>query len=55
MNERTGQVHTSYHQAGAATGRFSSTDPNLQNIPVRTNDIAMAKEKIRELMCQDPK
>ncbi len=34
----TGRVHTSYHQAGAATGRFSSTDPNLQNIPVRTEE-----------------
>ncbi len=38
VNERTGRVHTSYHQAGAATGRFSSTDPNLQNIPVRTEE-----------------
>jgi DNA polymerase-1 len=34
----TGRVHTSYHQAGAATGRLSSTDPNLQNIPIRTED-----------------
>ena len=32
----TGRVHTSYHQAGAATGRLSSSEPNLQNIPVRT-------------------
>lgn len=32
----TGRVHTSYHQAGAVTGRLSSSDPNLQNIPVRT-------------------
>lgn len=38
VNQHTGRVHTSYHQAGAATGRFSSTDPNLQNIPVRTEE-----------------
>ena len=36
MDPKTGRVHTSYHQAVAATGRLSSTDPNLQNIPVRT-------------------
>jgi DNA polymerase-1 len=36
INPRTGRVHTSYHQAVAATGRLSSSDPNLQNIPVRT-------------------
>ncbi|MGB9429115.1 MAG: DNA polymerase I [Gammaproteobacteria bacterium] len=36
VNPKTGRVHTSYHQAVAATGRLSSTDPNLQNIPVRT-------------------
>ena len=35
---RTGRVHTSYHQAVAATGRLSSTDPNLQNIPIRTEE-----------------
>ena len=33
-----GRVHTSYNQAGAATGRFSSSDPNLQNIPIRSED-----------------
>lgn len=38
VNAQTGRVHTSYHQAGAATGRLSSTDPNLQNIPIRTDD-----------------
>ena len=36
VNRRTGRVHTSYQQAVTATGRLSSTDPNLQNIPVRT-------------------
>jgi len=38
VNPRTGRVHTSYHQAAVATGRLSSTDPNLQNIPVRTEE-----------------
>ena len=36
ISDTTGRVHTSYHQAVAATGRLSSTDPNLQNIPIRT-------------------
>jgi DNA polymerase-1 len=38
VNPDTGRVHTSYHQAGAATGRLASNDPNLQNIPIRTDD-----------------
>jgi DNA polymerase-1 len=38
VNAKTGRVHTSYHQAVAATGRLSSSDPNLQNIPVRTEE-----------------
>jgi len=36
VNTKTGRVHTSYNQTGAATGRISSQDPNLQNIPIRT-------------------
>lgn len=38
VNPDSGRVHTSYHQAGAATGRLASSDPNLQNIPIRTED-----------------
>jgi len=38
INPRTGRVHTSYHQAVTATGRLSSSDPNLQNIPIRTEE-----------------
>ena len=38
INPATGRVHTSYHQAVTATGRLSSTDPNLQNIPVRNEE-----------------
>ncbi|MDH5299783.1 MAG: DNA polymerase I [Gammaproteobacteria bacterium] len=38
IDANTGRVHTSYHQAVAATGRLSSSDPNLQNIPVRTQE-----------------
>ncbi|MGI3004668.1 DNA polymerase I [Shewanella algae] len=38
INGKTGRVHTSYHQANAATGRLSSSDPNLQNIPIRTEE-----------------
>ncbi|MDO6408583.1 DNA polymerase I [Pantoea phytobeneficialis] len=38
INPVTGRVHTSYHQAVTATGRLSSTDPNLQNIPVRNDE-----------------
>ncbi|WP_233839911.1 DNA polymerase I [Dyella sp. 2HG41-7] len=38
VNPRTGRVHTSYHQGAVATGRISSNDPNLQNIPVRTEE-----------------
>ena len=38
ISPKTGRVHTSYHQAVTATGRLSSTDPNLQNIPVRNDE-----------------
>jgi DNA polymerase I len=38
IDPNTGRVHTSYHQAVASTGRLSSSDPNLQNIPIRTED-----------------
>jgi DNA polymerase I len=36
VNEKTGRVHTSYNQTGSVTGRIASSDPNLQNIPIRT-------------------
>jgi len=38
INDKTGRIHTSYHQAVASTGRLSSSDPNLQNIPIRTEE-----------------
>ncbi|MGR8951323.1 MAG: DNA polymerase I [Gammaproteobacteria bacterium] len=38
VDPRTGRIHTSYHQAVAATGRLSSSDPNLQNIPIRNEE-----------------
>ncbi|WP_323752182.1 DNA polymerase I [Marinobacter sp.] len=38
IHHRTGRVHTSYHQAVTATGRLSSSEPNLQNIPIRTQE-----------------
>lgn len=49
INAETGRVHTSYSIAGASTGRLASTDPNLQNIPVRTE----AGRRIREAFVPD--
>ena len=50
INPETGRVHTSFAQAIAATGRLSSTDPNLQNIPIRTDE----GRKIRRAFIVDP-
>ncbi len=44
INHRTNRVHTSYHQAITATGRLSSTDPNLQNIPIRTKEGRLVRQ-----------
>jgi DNA polymerase-1 len=51
INSKTGRVHTSYHQAVAQTGRLSSTDPNLQNIPIRTPE----GRRIRKAFIAPPK
>jgi len=50
VNPDTGRVHTSYHQAVAATGRLSSSDPNLQNIPIRSE----AGRRIRRAFVPEP-
>ena len=50
IDARTGRVHTSYHQAVTATGRLSSSDPNLQNIPIRTEE----GRRIRQAFIAEP-
>ena len=50
INAKTGRVHTSYSMAGTSTGRLSSSDPNLQNIPVRTEE----GRKIRKAFIAEP-
>jgi DNA polymerase-1 len=50
INDKSGRVHTSYHQAVASTGRLSSADPNLQNIPIRTEE----GRKIRQSFIAPP-
>jgi DNA polymerase I len=50
VSDKTGRVHTSYHQAVAATGRLSSTDPNLQNIPIKSEE----GRKIRQAFIAPP-
>jgi DNA polymerase-1 len=50
VNSRTGRVHTSYNQTGSATGRISSNDPNLQNIPVRTE---LSREVRKAFVAED--
>ncbi len=50
IDPNTGRVHTSYHQAVAATGRLSSSDPNLQNIPIRTEE----GRKVRQAFVASP-
>jgi DNA polymerase-1 len=44
VNPETGRIHPSFHQTGAATGRLSCTDPNLQNIPIRTEEGVRIRE-----------
>ena len=50
IDAKTGRVHTAYHMAGASTGRLASSDPNLQNIPIRTEE----GRKIRRAFVAEP-
>ena len=50
INAKTGRVHTSYAMAATSTGRLASTDPNLQNIPVRTEE----GRQIRQAFIAEP-
>ncbi|MFQ5860955.1 MAG: DNA polymerase I, partial [Dehalococcoidia bacterium] len=52
INPRTGRLHTSYNQTGSATGRISSSEPNLQNIPIRTE---LGRQVRRAFTVEDPK
>ncbi len=47
VHQKTNRIHTSFHQTGTATGRLSSTDPNLQNIPIKTTE----GREIRRAFC----
>ena len=50
VNEKTGRIHSTFQQAVTATGRLSSTDPNLQNIPIRTSE----GRRVRQAFVSDP-
>ena len=47
INEKTGRIHTTFNQTIAATGRLSSTNPNFQNIPIRTDEVREIRKSFR--------